>query len=349
MGLWRKRTSRTGLIAAFLFGLALLALAMPVHTTPAEANQTLGRAAPVTPGKDEVLVGAYIENIQAVDPSTNSFLADFYVWYRWKNPDFHPKKSVEIMNWYEAWQMMELGHQQKPRSQPDGSYYYAQRYTGAFNSPLSLVKFPFGVQRLDIVLEDFDFETAQMRFIPDTKSTAIDPTITLPGYDIGKPTISIKDFSYPTDFGDLDTTSTEVYSRATISTPVSNPGLTNVIKYLLPILLIVGAASLVFYLPPDAIEGRIALGITALLTLVAMQWSATEGLPTVAYLTMLDVLYLLGIMSILASLILGIRGSWIARESGEATAIHSDNRMLFVFLGVFAAAFAAVLVFYLAF
>lgn len=338
--------------------LALLVPARPSTGMPAATGtpspsksgpQQPRQAVPVQLSNKEVLIGAYISNIQTVDPATNSWLGDFYVWYRWKNPKLRPWKTVEVMNWHEAWQMMELGHQKKPTRQPDGSWYYAQRYSGAFNSPLSLVKFPFGVQQLQVIMEDFTYELGRMRFVADTRSTAIDPTITLPGYNVGDPTMTISEFSYGTDFGDLDGTSTEIYSRATLTTPVSNPGLPNVIKYLLPIVLIVGAASLVFYLPPTEVEGRIALGITALLTLVAMEWSATESLPTVAYLTMLDVLYIVGTVFILASLILGIRTSWMARDRSEATAIHSDERMLYVFLGGFAAVFGAVIVYYLVF
>lgn len=212
---------------------------------------------------------------------------------------------------------------------------------------MSLVKFPFGTQTLSVVFEDYDHESHTMRFVPDESSTGIDPTITLPGYDIGLPSMNVESFGYTTDFGDLDGSPTEIYSRAILTIPVSTPGLTNAIKYLLPILLIVVTASLVFYLPPDAIEGRIVLGITALLTLVAMQWSATESLPTVSYLTMLDVLYILGVLFILASIYLGIRTTWMAREQSQESAIISDERMLVVFLAVFFVAFAAVVAAYL--
>lgn len=338
------RTRRVILLAGTLFAIAILSLVLP---TSQEAVGGVDRQQPgasqVTLAEDEVLVGVYVEDIQTIDQETNSFLADLYVWYRWRNPDFRPDKSVELMNLFEAWQLMQLSDTGDPQRQRDGSFYYSARFTAAFNSSLTLVKFPLGTQSLPIILEDFKAEESQMRFVADTKSTGINPAITLPGYQIGTPTIEISDYAYPTDFGDLDKVSGEVYSRATVSIPVSYPGLPNAVKYLVPIVLIVAAASLVFYLPPDAIEGRIALGITALLTLVAMQWSATEALPTVSYLTMLDVLYLLGVVFILASLVLGIRTVWMARDSGQESAVASDEHALLWFLGMFAAAFAAVI------
>ena len=347
-----KRTTRVAVLAGLLFVAALLAMAIPARPatptpSPSDSASEFRAGESVPLASDEVLIGAYVQNIQSIDPSTNSFMADLYIWYRWTDPDLKPYDTVEIMNLHEAWQLMELGTQTEPRKQADGSYYFVQRYTGAFNSPLSLVKFPFGTQKLSVILEDGEAEKAEMRFVADDRSTSINPRITLPGYTIGAPTMVVTDFAYDTDFGDLDGTTENLYSQASITIPVSTPGLSNLIKYLVPIVLIVVAASLVFYLPPTEVEGRIALGITALLTLVAMEWSATESLPTAAYLTMLDVLYIVGTLFILASLILGIRTAWIARESSEETAIHSDERMLYAFLGAFAVAFSVVLGAYL--
>lgn len=347
-----KRTTRVAVTAGLLFAAALLAMAVPGRSatptpTPSDPVPEFRTSESVDLGTGEVLIGAYVQNIQSIDPATNSFMADLYVWYRWTDPDLKPYDTVEIMNLHEAWQLMELGKQTKPRVQADGSYYFAERYTGAFNSPLSLVKFPFGTQYLSVILEDSESEKAKLRFVADDRSTSSNPRITLPGYTIGEPTMVVTDFAYDTDFGQLNGTVDNVYSQASVTIPVSTPGLSNLIKYLVPIVLIVVAASLVFYLPPTEVEGRIALGITALLTLVAMEWSATESLPTAAYLTMLDVLYIVGTLFILASLILGIRTAWMARESSEATAIRSDERMLYVFLGVFALVFSAVLGVYL--
>lgn len=355
-----SRGLRVALAAGLLLVASLLMLAIPSpfaassaspdpspSTTDSDDRSQAYRAVPLDLADDEILVGGYVQNIPSIEPASNSFLADVYVWYRWKNPDFTPNKSVEIMNLYQAWQLVELGRQKKPRKQSDGNYYFSQRYSAAFNAPLSLVQFPFGTQYLPVILEDFEVERGAMRFVADQYSTARNPTITLPGFDIGDPTMTVEDFSYNSDFGDLDGAVNEVYSRATLTLPVSTPGLSNVIKYLLPLVLIVGAASLVFYLPPREIEGRIALGITALLTLVAMEWNATESLPTVSYLTMLDVLYLVATFFILASLVLGLRTYWVARSQDEATAITTDERTHVIFLGVYACAFATVLIGYL--
>ena len=96
-----------------------------------------------TLGDKEVLIGAYIRNIQAINPETNSFLADVYIWLRWNDRTIQPYKSMEFVNLFEAWQLMSWKIQEEPILQPDGSLYYLTHYQGAFNSILSLKNYPF--------------------------------------------------------------------------------------------------------------------------------------------------------------------------------------------------------------
>jgi Neurotransmitter-gated ion-channel transmembrane region len=74
------------------------------------------------------------------------------------------------------------------------------------------------------------------------------------------------------------------------------------VKTFVPIVLIVICAALVFFVRPHYVEGRIGLGITALLTLVALQLTSSATLPDVDYLMMLDKIYLLAYVFIIATL-----------------------------------------------
>ena len=82
------------------------------------------------------------------------------------------------------------------------------------------------------------------------------------------------------------------------------------IKTFVPIMLIVICSALVFYVRPRYIEGRIGLGITALLTLVALQLASGSSLPDVDYLMMLDKIYLLAYIFIIIALARVVATSW---------------------------------------
>ena len=73
-----------------------------------------------------------------------------------------------------------------------------------------------------------------------------------------------------------------------MTVPVTRPILAMSLKTFMPIALIVVCAALVFFVRPRYIEGRIGLGITALLTMVALQLTSGASLPDVDYLMLLD-------------------------------------------------------------
>lgn len=297
----------------------------------------------VEPKADEVVVGAYIENIQTLDLATNSFMADIYVWMRWMNPELAPYESLEVMNPYEMWALTTVPLTEEPVPQPDGSLYFAIRYQGAFNTNFDLAQFPFGEQTLRIQLEDQRLEADQLTYVLDSNAIAIDPQVTVPGYDIDEPTIAVEDIRYSSNFGDLNSRENDVYSRVTITIPVTHPFLATSVKVLLPLILVVATASLIFNVPPGLIEARIGLGITALLTLVAMQWSALSNLPDGGYLVMLNVLYIASFMFVLTTLIQTLATSWKAREGDEAGAIRLDERLMVIDLAVFVAVSAIIM------
>lgn len=349
-GTWPRRATLLALAVMLLLLTAIGVAALPsgssssaTAATEATGNGELTRQL----ADDEVLIGAYVENIQTVDPQTNSFSADIYVWLRWSNEALEPWKTMEFMNLYEAWQLTSWMATEEPELQSDGTLYYLTHYQGAFNSRLALADYPFGTQRLLIEIEDIKNESRGFRYVTNSSSIDISDEISIPGYDIGTPSIAASDYAYPTDFGSLDSTKTNVYSKVLITMPVSYPVLTNVVKYLVPILLVMIAAGLIFQIPPGLVEGRIGLAITALLTLVAMQWTATDGLPINEYLTLLDVLYVLSLAFILGSLIRAIRTSWVARDTGEKEAITLDERSMVVFFALYAVAFATAVLGYL--
>jgi len=106
------------------------------------------------PTPEQVTVGVYIQNVQAVNLSTNSFSADFYIWLRWRNPDIDAPAGVEVQNVFENWALTKTEVYPEPRKQPDGSLVWLGRYQGNFNSPLSVSDYPFQNQTLRFVFEE---------------------------------------------------------------------------------------------------------------------------------------------------------------------------------------------------
>lgn len=277
----------------------------------------------------EIIVGAYINDIQEVDLKSNSYPGDIYIWFRWSDPKINPVETFEFMNLYDPEaHIQDIGYDAPEVMEADGSFYNYIRRQGAFASKMPLAKYPFDWQVLRFIIEDAEYGSEAVNFVADVEKVTINKDLTLPGYKIGNPRLVIAPKPYPTTFGDLNNPETGSYSRVTVEVPISRPWQFGAFKLILPVLIILVCAGFALLIDPTHTEGRIGLVITALLTLVAMQITTGSALPEVSYLMLLDMVYIAAygyIMFILAQV---VRGSWQDGEHEIAMAVKSDKRSL---------------------
>lgn len=343
-----QRCTRRLLAIAAMSGAMLLNDPVAGHavaqdaTPPAAVEAVIAAAG--TPDPAKVTIGVYVNDIQDLDFKTNSYMVDLYLWMRWTAKGLDIVKTIEFMNVFDPESQQKTVLLDEPKAMPDGSLYNIIRYQGRFSKKFRLEKFPFDTQRLDFIIEDTLSAASVQSFIADKRAITINPSLSLPGYRIGAPAMTISDYTYPTDFGDLSVANAESYSRAVVSVPISRPIFTLAIKTFGPILLIVICATLVFYIHPRFVEGRIGLAITALLTLVAIQFTAAASLPDADYFTMLDKLYMLSYAFIIASLMRVVIASWRgAGADGEVLLVSkADHWWGAALLVIYAAAAASI-------
>ncbi len=288
---------------------------------PEAVTEAVESAAPA--GADQIVIGAYLNDIQEIDFRTNSYAVDLYLWFRWTNPDLNPSKSFEFMNRYAPDDHVKSDLYETPQKMPDGSLYAIIRNQGRFSTKFHLETYPFDTQTLSIEVEDSTGGSAKQFYVADKSAMTVNPAITLPGFRLAAPLLDIVDNRYPTNFGDLTVEEQEAYSRARLLVPISRPMTAISIKTFVPIFLIIACAGLVFFIRPAYVDGRIGLGITALLTLVALQLTSGSSLPDVDYLMMLDKVYLASYAFIMLALVRVVASTWAAgdlkREGRVAT------------------------------
>jgi len=282
---------------------------------------------------NQVIVGVYINDVQEVDLENHHYLVDFYLWFRWTNPELNPAATVEIMNSTESWGLMATPAYEEPLVSADGTLYNVIHYQGKFNNKLPLHNYPFDKQDLIIEFEDNSSNSSSLVYVVDTPGVTANPQMSLPGWTIGEPSLSVFDNNYTTTFGLPGVTETETYSRFVVSIPVHRPALTSGIKLFFPLSLVLLTAVLTFFLRPSLVEPRIGTAITALLTLVALQFTVNDNLPTVEYLMMIDIIYALSYMFVLFTLGTAIYSAWTTRGEDSAAAVKFDRRMMVLGIG----------------
>jgi hypothetical protein len=331
------------------FVLLVLGLALPaVAQTPAPPAQGIAAApaaspAPVSPAR--VKIGVYINDIQSIDLNTYSFVGDVYVWFRDTDPQLVPGTTFEWMNMFAPDDHVQTTIYEVPQKEPDGSEYQVFRHQGPFAAKFSIRTFPFDQHELTIEIEDREFDAG--RLVYEADEVSMNPEIALPGFILGKPQLTIENRPYPTAFGDVANPTPAPYSRAIVSIPISRPVWSGIIKALLPVFLVVLVAAAALLLSPEHVEARVGLSITALLTLVALQLAATQGLPDVGYLLMLDQIYLASyafVLLVVALLVLTTSQEDRAQKAGAAASITRGGPLgAFLAVLLYAAVIALIL------
>ena len=347
----RARCSPASLIRVLLVLVAMAAV-------PFGLTASAGAAPDPYPDSDKVTVGAFINDLQDIDLASENFTVDFYLWMRWKNPAIDPSLTIEAMN-SEGTQNTTSSSTggvsgeplyDAPRDMPDGSKYQVLRFQGVFSRKMNLEKYPFDTQVLEMVFEDKRKDESGLEFTPDKPAVTINdgPAMSIPGYVLGTPSLIVVPHTYPTNFGDLTANANTPYSRIIVALPVTRDVLPYLVKIVLPIFIVILITSLIYMLPARLEDARAGIGITAMLTIVALQWTTDASLPAVEYLTMLDLVYIVSMVYILAAMGYTVLASRRNRqEMAEALQVALDRRVGIISLVVYLAILGLTLAYYM--
>jgi hypothetical protein len=298
----------------------MLGLAAPAGSAAAQSST----------GPSEVFVGGYVNDIKEVDLVTNSFSVDLYFWLRWTDPDIDPSLSIQALNPRDAWLAVTRLYDE-PEQLSDGSYYNVIRYLGSFSTKFAMHDYPFDRQVLKIILEDADLATTDLVYVADPLSpTTINPDLDLPGWIPDQPKVNVVNTPYPSTWGNTDATGDEAYSRVVLELPVHRPVVSSAIKMFFPLGLVLLTGVLTFFLKPTMVESKVGTAITALLTLVALQFTVAGVLDSVGYLTMIEVIYALSFMFVLYTLGISIYTAWAKRDLESPEAVRFDRRSMVI-------------------
>ncbi len=307
---------------------------------PAAASGS-GSAAPAPPADDDpnilpeqitATIGFHIIAIRDVDLHAGTFYADFYYWMVRKKVGNADKdklvESVEFMNG-------QVSGNTDPIEQKDVGadlHYACWHAWGTFHFSPDLHYYPFDQQNLEIQVENTDLEREYLVYADDLPSYqrsaapqrlwGLKDDVSIYQYEIARVERGETTSTYHTDFGDPKAEKAKSdYSRFTVRIVISRTFLPYFYKIMLPLLVILGVAYLVFWLPPREIGTASTLAITALLSCIAFQISVAQSLPDVGYLITSDKFFIMTYMLIFLAL---VQSLWTYRlfEHGQEEAAH---------------------------
>jgi hypothetical protein len=309
------------------------------ETTPADTAKTeqatdkLETEKPEKPaadGPEIVKVGIYLNDVQSIDMHANNYLLDFYMWFKWKDPESDPTASFEFMNHSESWATINTKPTEKAETLPDGWQYQVMHIQGRMSEKMNLRSYPFDHQNLVILMEDAAKDIGGLNY--QIEEVSVNPALKIPGFEFRKPEFKSSTYTYPMRFGDTRLKENGAYSRMEFKLPVYRNALTSFVKNILPIWLAVVCALYSLMLHPRLIESRFQIAIFSILSLVALQISNGNDLPSLQYMNLMDALYVTGyvfLILLMAELIFATK--WMENSSTENVAntkraIAADRR-----------------------
>jgi len=305
-------------IPIFRISLATLILLLFIWTP-----QSLAQSGGSKP--DIVKIGAYLNDVQAIDLRAHNYLVDFYLWFLWKNPSIDPSNTLEFVNHSESWGTIVTKAYETPEILPDGSLYQALHIQGRMSRKMDLRDYPFDRQVIAIEMEDAVGTASELQYEIDLVSA--NPRLKLPGFQYEELTMNAFTYRHPTTFGDPRLNDGGLYSRVSIDLPIVRPSVNAMVKNLLPILLTVICCSFVFMLDPSLVDSRFQIAIFSLISIVALQITVAADLPTIEYLTLLDELYILAYLYCITVIGFLVYSTKLSRTSGGMEeAIRFDRK-----------------------
>lgn len=324
-------------VFASFFGVLLL-LAMNTSALAVEVDDLSG--------VERVYGSVAILDIDAISSASQSFTVNYYAQFRWHDPALAhdgpgvirrklgdiPAPRILILNEQRTWSSL----MNVVDISPEGDVTYRERLWGDFSQPLRLHDFPFDAHTFEMPIIALRPSGRAMPIYPDPESPAIIAD-----------RLSVADWSvtdYQTEARDIALTTSDDVEGLVVSFRAKRIYNHHVIKYIVPLLLIVAMSWVVFWIDPTEASSQLSVAVTAALTLIAYHIALAGKLPDIPYLTRMDLFLFCSTLIVFAALLEVVLTSRLARDGREVLARRFDMacRLLFpaAYLGISAWALA---------
>ena len=234
----------------------------------------------------KVNIGIFLIYVDKIDVKAQTFYSEFYLNMDWKQGErsgenFEFTNAIQInKSFYFEWVA-------------NSSYHISCKIKGTFRSSMDVSKFPFDKHLLAIRIADNVYNVDSLSYATSNFYTGISSELSSPEWDI-YPEKSIIDTVK--DFGIK-------FAEYKYSFLVDRKSTSFTIKILIPILIVISVSLLNLFIPKHELETCIGLGITSLLSIIALHFSISGQLPDVNYPTKIDLLMIGSYLLIFLSMV----------------------------------------------
>jgi hypothetical protein len=244
---------------------------------------------------DTVYTGIYVTSIHDIDFKQKEYTVNFWLWLKYKNKKFDFFQNLEVP------QAKSVARSFVTTDTSDGRVYMLMKLQCVMKDSWKIGNFPFDRQNLRLSLENSQFDSHALVFVPDTSGKHYDPRFVVSGWKIDSFNISSGIKIYETGFGDesLVKPRTE-YSSYKVKIGINREATGLFWKMFLGMYLAFLIAYICFYIHPDGIDSRFGLSVGSLFAVIGNKYIIDSALPESTSFTLVDTLHGLTLMFIFA-------------------------------------------------
>lgn len=280
-------------------------------------------AAPAAPSAPvEVIVGIWVNQIHELSLKENYFVADFYVWFRWKGEDLKPQNTFALVDG-----RIESKTEATTRVLSTGENYAYTRVVARMTKFWDVSDFPLDNHQLQIIVEEEENELDKVKYVIDATNSGTEARIRVPGWTLADKQSAVSLGVYKSNFGDvsLPTGNQSTYARATQTLFFNREGTSYFAKLFFGLWVAVCIAFLAFFIKPTDVDPRFGLGVGAIFAAIASEYIVTSSLPDTNIITLADWLHLIAFAFIFGSVAQSTVSLWLFQNGAEARSKRLDK------------------------
>lgn len=296
------------LVCAVLFAAGVWMIAGGKRGGVVKHEVPAGAAVPIDANAKEVVVGAFVNQIHEFSLRDNSFTVDFYLWFRWKDPELKPYETFSVVDG-----RIESRTDPVVRELPSGERHAYTRVVAKVTRFFDVSDYPLDNHQLAIIVEEEDLESNKLRYLADVENSAASPSILLPGWDFERLSSSAGVGTYHSNFGDptLPKAAESSYARLTTAVSFTRVGANFFIKLFFGLWACVLLSILAFFMRPVNVDPRFGVGVGALFGAIASQYVVANALPDTNVITLADQMHLVAFFFIISSVTQSTISLWL--------------------------------------
>ena len=235
---------------------------------------------------DTVYTGMYVTSIHDIDFKQKEYTVSFWLWLKYKKKEFDFLQNLEVP------QAKSVNKSFSTVDSTGGRIYLLMKLQCVMKDSWKIGNFPFDRQNLRLSIENSQYDSKDLVFVPDTLGEHYDRRFTLNGWRIDSFNISAGTKIYETAFGDESESKPHTeYSTYKVKIGLKRDAGGLFWKMFLGMYVAFMIAYVCFYIHSDGIDSRFGLSVGSLFAVVGNKYIIDSALPESSSFTLVDTLH----------------------------------------------------------